>query len=128
MKSVLSSSEHIVNHYDHGRLISSCMIEEYVFQSFSQSPTAALFRTAATRTITPYELLLLLRSHPLTMFVVVVVVVVVVAAVAVVVEALYYIAIVLEANITRAFIGEAQLNARALFYINAHRPITHYAY
>ena len=114
------SSEHIVNHYDHGRLISSCMIEEYVVQSFSQSPTAALFRTAATRTITPYELLLLLCSHPSTMFVVVVVVVVV--------KTLYYIAKVLEANITRALIGEAQLNARALFYINAHRPITHYAY
>ena len=112
------SSEHIVNHYDHGRLISSCMIE--VFQSFSQSPTAALFRTAATRTITLYELLLLLCSHPSTMFVVVVVVVVV--------KTLYYIAIVLEANITRALIGEAQLNARALFYRNAHRPITDYAY
>ena len=114
------SSEHIVNHYDHGRLISSCMIEEYVFQSFSQSPTAALFRTAATRTITPYELLLLLCSHPSTMFVVVVVVVVV--------KTLYYIARVLEANITRALIGEAQLNARALFYRNAHGPITDYAY
>ena len=64
----------------------------------------------------------------LTMFVVAVAVAVAVAVVVVVVvKALYYIAIVFEANITGALIGEAQLNARALFSRNGDRPITNYA-
>ena len=61
------------------------------------------------------------------MFVVAVAVAVVVVVVVVVVKALYYIAIVFEANITRALIGEAQINARALFSRNGDRPITNYA-
>ena len=82
------SSELNVNHYDHGRLPSSWFYE-FVFQSVTNSSSFCYHPDNHTIPTTDAS-----GFKPLIMF-------------AVIVKALYYIAIVFEANITRALIGEA---------------------